>query len=275
MRIPALLLTAFALTAAHAQDKKDDPKPPVRASDFTGLVEATSAEMRARVTGFVVKMLVQEGDAVKAGQLLVEIDPRPYQAQLDVAKSQVTLAEAQVKLASANFARAKRASDLGTGTKEDLDKSTAEFDVAKAVLLAAKATHQIAELNLQFTKITAPIDGRIGRFFHTEGNLIVQDKDKLMTIVSTDPLRIAFDVDERTVLRLSDALGEGKFKPGNLVVNVGFANEDGFPHMLPVDFIDNKIDPKTGTLRFGAKLANPKGQYIPGSFVRVRLTLAK
>jgi RND family efflux transporter MFP subunit len=269
MRIYALLLVAFAMTAAHAADKNDDPKPAAaKPLDFTGHLEATSAQLRPRVSGFLTKTLAREGTMVKAGDLIAEIDSRPYQAILDQAISQIKLAEAQLKLAETVYARDKAAA--GVVSMLQVDQDIAEIDMAKAKTMAAKAVRDVAELNVSFTRIKAPFDGKLGRLLATEGNLLVQDTDTIITIVRTDPLYVAFDVDEGSILKLRESMKDKK-----LAAAIGFADEDGFPHAVTIDFVDCQIDPKTGTIRFRATLPNPKDTYLPGMFVRVRLTPGK
>jgi RND family efflux transporter MFP subunit len=276
MRIAALLLSALALTAAHAQDKKDDPKPaPGKFPEFTGRVEAEVTEIRPRVSGYLTAIHVKEGQDVQKGQVLAEIDPRVFRIEADKARAKMVRAEVQAKAADGRFERVKGLLAKGIVPKDEVDVAEAEREASRAEVDFAKAELHLAELHLSWTKITAPIDGRIGRLHQSLGNIVRADTDTLTSIVRPDPLRVTFDVDERTVLRLRDAIADGRVKDGKLAAAVAFADEEDFPHRLTVDFLDTAIDAKTGTLRVGAKLPNPKGTVYPGTSVRVRLTLAK
>jgi len=244
-------------------------------ADFTGRTEAAeSVSVRARVTGYLVKMPFKEGSAVKKGDLLFEIDPRPYQAQLDQAQAQVGIAQATLKLREATYERVRTLAAAGNATRQEVDEATAGLEEAKARIKAAQAAVEIYKLNLEFCKVTSPIDGTVGRYHFTAGNLVIQDETLLTTVVSKDPMYAYFDMDERTFLNLRQAIRDGKIKekPTELPVAVGLANEDGFPHKGKIDFVDNQVDPKTGTIRLRVVLPNGDGQYVPGLFVRVRLT---
>jgi RND family efflux transporter MFP subunit len=270
MRPAALFLAAvFAATAAHGQDKKDEPKPdPAKPLEFTGRLEAAVVEIRPRVTGYLSAVAVKDGATVKKGDLLAEIDPRPYKAEFDAARARVALAEAQAKLAEANYARIKAVAAKGVVTVEEVDRAAGEVKVAEAGLAAARAEAARAELNLSWTRLTAPIDGRLGRFHQTAGNLLVADNTLVVTVVQMDPLSVAFDLDERSFLKLRDGLAAGK-----PTVQFGVANEEGYPHTAAVTFIDSQVDPKTGTVLVRATVPNPKESLYPGLFARVRLTV--
>jgi multidrug efflux system membrane fusion protein len=217
---------------------------------------------------------------VKKGDLLFEIDPRPYQAQLDQAESQVRLAEASLKLARATFERDRKLAQAtpGSVSPQQLEQDRAALEEAEARLKAAQAGAEVHKLNLDFTKITAPIDGRAGRYLQTPGNLVNQDQTVLTTLVSLDPMYVLFDMDERSLLRHSRLAREDRGKPpgeGRLPALVGLADEEGFPHQGTVNFVDNRVDPVTGTIRVRVVLANagPGRVLRPGLFARVRLPL--
>ena len=268
MRTVALLTIGCVVFAAGTR-ADDPPKPKEKVFEFTGRTEAVArVDIRARVTGYIDKIAAEEGDTVKAGTLLVEIDPRPYKAQCDAAKAQVVRAEARVKLADAKLARLKKAVATGAVAKEELDEAMADREVAVAELAADKAALDLANLNLAYTKIHAPIDGRVTHWKLTPGNLAVADTSLLATIVRTDTLIVAFDVDERSLSKLLDAKG----KDGKFAVAVGFSGDEGFPHTAEFRGMDSAVDPNTGTIRMRATLANPKGTLLPGMFVRVRVT---
>jgi RND family efflux transporter MFP subunit len=262
-------------------EPKDDPPPEVKVgkpvsrevtdhADFTGRLDAAeSVDLRPRVSGYVTKVAFKEGAAVKKGDLLFEIDPRPYQAQLDQALAQVALAEASLKLAKTTLDRdtalAKAAKE--TVSQQQLDQDKAAVEEAEARRAAARAVAEVHKLNLDFTKITSPIDGRIGRTNMTPGNLVVQDQTQLATVVSLDPVFVYFDVDEATLLKIKN-LGE-KEQPAL----VGLSTEEGHPRKGVVNFVNNVVNPQTGALSVRAVLANKDGALRPGTFARVRLPL--
>ncbi len=242
--------------------------------DFTGRTEAVNrVDLRARVTGYLVKSFFKEGSEVKQGDLLFEIDPRPYQAQMDRAEAAVHLAEAQLKLAEADLQRAKALLAQKVVAPGEIDKPVAERAEAEARVRAAKAGLEVARLNLDFTRVRAPIAGRIGRQLLTPGNLVSADETILATVVSRDPMYVYFDVDERTLLRLRRSMREGKEKPEMMPVFIGLAGDEGHPQRGVVDFTDNQVNAETGTIRMRAVLPNKDDLLVPGLFVRVRLAL--
>ncbi len=239
-------------------------------ADFTGRTEAVEVvDLRARVTGYLTKMPFKEGAEVKKGDLLFEIDPRPYQAQLDQAMSQIALDEALLKLAQATYDRdlalAKVAKD--SVSPQQLDQDKAAVVEAKARLTASKASVEVHKLNLEFTKVTSPIDGQVGRYQLTKGNLVNQDQTLLATVVSHDPMYVYFDVDERTILKIK-SLDEKE-----LPVLVGLATDKAYPRKGKVNFVDNQVNPTTGTVSMRALLDNRDRSLLPGMFARVRLPL--
>jgi multidrug efflux system membrane fusion protein len=289
--------------------------------DFTGQTDAVqSLNVTARVTGYLVKLPFKEGSEVRGddrlrgavrvvglltaplgpgpllaaaclfpgqfqdGDLLFEIDPRPYQAQLDQAQGQVYLNQAQLRLAIANYARAKDvAKTPGAISPQDLDTYKAQQEQADAAVKAAEASLEVFKLNLSFCRVTSPIDGRISRYYLTLGNLVNQDQTLLTTVVSQDPMYGYFDVDEPTVLRVRRAVNEGKIKrpqSGLFQVLMGLQGEDGFPHRGSVDFVNNQVNPTTGSLSFRGVFANPLPSggvrlLSPGMFVRIRLPIGQ
>jgi membrane fusion protein, multidrug efflux system len=253
---------------------------------FTGRTDAPqSVDLQARVTGYLDSVDFVSGSEVKAGQELFKIDPRPYQAALDSANGQVKLAEAQVNLAAADYARAVNiARTPGAISQQDIDKYAASEEEAKAQLDASKANSESARLNLEFTTIAAPIDGLIGRNYPTVGNLVRQDSTLMATVVSQDPMYAYFDVDEQTMLRVGRLIREGKIKSrlsGPAVpVQMALADEDNqYPREGQVDFINNRINPTTGTLEVRGVFSNPhiangpERMLKPGMFVRIRVPI--
>jgi multidrug efflux system membrane fusion protein len=253
--------------------------------DFTGRVESPQAvSVIPRVTGYLVSAPFQEGAEVKKGELLFEIDSRPYQAQYDQAYGQVLLNEARVKEANADNERAKQLSKTpGAISRQDLDRYQAALEEAVASVQAANASLEIYKLNLEFCKVASPIDGQISRYYLTPGNLVNQDQTQLTTVVSNDPMYVYFDIDETTVLRVRRAINEGKiqrYQQGEFPVFIGLEGEENFPHRGTLNFVNNQINPGTGSITARAELPNPRPDggirlLSPGMFVRVRLPLGK
>lgn len=254
---------------------------------YTGRLDAEQAvNVQARVTGYLTEIDFKPGAEVKAGDQLFLIDPRPYQAQLDVANSQIALAEAQLALANADLARARDvAKTPGAISKQELDRYAAAQSEAEAQLEAAKANAESARLNVEFTKVLSPIDGRVSRNLLTIGNLVKQDTTLLTTVVSQDPMFAYFDVDEHTVLKVKRMIQEGKLPAAtdddSFPVEMGLADEaNTYPHRGMVTFINNSFDASTGTLQLRGEFPNPQDDrgirlLTPGMFVRIRLPLSE
>jgi len=252
-------------------------------ADFTGRTAAAqSVDVRARVTGYLVKTPFKEGAEVKAGDMLFEIDPRPYQAHYDQASSQTALHKASLKLATVTYQRALEISRTpGAISQRQLDQDRAAVEEAEARLMASQASLEVAKLNLDFAKVRAPINGKASRCYLTPGNLVTQDQTLLTTIVSLDPMYVYFDMDERTLLRIRRAINAGKLREpadGAAPVRMGLQGEDAYPHNGTIDFIDNQVDPKTGTISVRGVFANPRPAggvplLSPGMFTRVRLPI--
>jgi multidrug efflux system membrane fusion protein len=227
-------------------------------------------------------MPFEEGAEVQEGDLLFEIDPRPYQALVDQAQSQVTLNQAQFKLAKTVY---DRDTSLGTAaaiSQLQIDQDKAAVEEADARIKVAQAALDNAKLNLSFTQVRAPIGGRVSRYFYTRGNLVSQDQTLLTTIVTTDPMYVYFDVEDRTYQRLLKGVGAGKdggsaAKP-NLPVLMAIEGEPGYPRKGTLNFINNQQNPSTGTLAVRGVFTNTRTAgglwtLTPGMFVRVRLPL--
>jgi RND family efflux transporter MFP subunit len=223
------------------------------------------------------KVNFKEGDLVKAGAVLFEIDPRPYEALLNQAKAKVRQDEAQLEFDEAEYRRIEPLAAIKAMSKSELDKAVAARDVDLANIAADKAQVASRQLDLDYTKVTAPVGGRVSRFAVTVGNL-VQAGDQnggtlLTTIVSVDPMYAYFDVDEQTIQRARRLVGEGKITSSTEAdwpVSLGLATEAEFPHQGTVDFVDNQVNPKTGTLRLRGVFRNLDGALTPGYFARVR-----
>jgi membrane fusion protein, multidrug efflux system len=251
-------------------------------ADFTGRTAAAqSVDVRARVTGYLAKTPYKEGSDVKIGDVLFEIDPRPYQARYDQAASLAELHKSSFKLAKIIYQRDfELARTPGAVSQQQLDQDRAVIDEAEVRIRASLGSLEIHKLNLDFTKVRSPINGKVSRYYLTLGNLITQDQTLLTTIVSLDPMHVVFDMDERTLLRIRRAINEGKLQPadGSKPVHMGLQGEDGYPHEGTIDFIDNQVDPKTLTISVRGVFANPRpaggvALLLPGMFVRVRLPI--
>jgi RND family efflux transporter MFP subunit len=248
--------------------------------EFTGMTQAMQTiEIRSRVPGYLAKIYFKEkeGAEVKKGELLFEIDPRPYQAELAQAEANLALAEAHAERLTQDLRRDEKLRS-GVISQADYDKTVGDQKEAVAAVGSSKAARDRAKLNLEYTKIRAPIDGRISRRMIDEWNMVKVEDTPLTTIVSVDPIYAFFDVDEGTSLRLTRLVREGKlasFEKPNYPVELGLADEEGLPHQGTVDFVDNQLDGGTGTLRMRGIFANKERLLTPGLFVRIRLPLGE
>jgi RND family efflux transporter MFP subunit len=255
-------------------------------ADYTGRTEAVeSVDVRARVSGYLTKINFEPGREVKKDAVLFVIDERPYKATLEQAESQVRLGEAQARYAIAEVKRNEPLVARNVTSQEEFNKLVANRDVANAQVDTYKAAVDNAKLNVGFCQVLSPIDGRASRNYITVGNLVTADVTLLTSVVSQDPMHVYFDVDEATILRIQALIRAGKFKSArrhdDVPVLVGLANEPGrYPHPGRVDFVDNRVDPNTGTLKVRAVLPNPvvvndDRLFGPGLFVRIRLPLGE
>ena len=250
--------------------------------DFTGRTDAVQAvNVIARVTGYLVQMPFKEGSEVKKDQLLFEIDPRPYQDQLSLGQAQLATYKAQQQLADADFVRATRLIKDKTISEQQFEQYKSTKEQAASQVQSAEANIAIYKLNLEFTRVTSPIDGRVSRYYLTLGNLVNQDQTLLTTVVSQDPMYAYFDTDEPTLLRVRRAVAEGKIKPAvanKNPVSMGLQDEEGFPHAGTIDFINNQVNPTTGSVSVRGVFPNTilsQGVRLlsPGMFVRIRLPI--
>ncbi len=253
--------------------------------DFTGRTDAVNTVgIRARVTGYLVNIPFKEGTEVKKGDLLFQIDPRPYQAQLDQAQAQVALNEASLKLAQATLARVRPLVASGAAAQQEADEDVAAVAEAQARIKASQAAVEVYKLNLEFCRVTSPIDGQVSRTYYTLGNLVSQDQTLLTTVVSLDPMYAYFDMDEPTLLSIRRAVNDGRIKVpsdrADVPILLGLQGEDGFPHKGSFNFINNVVNPSTGTIAVRGVFPNPKpanGARLlsPGMFVRIRLPIGQ
>jgi RND family efflux transporter MFP subunit len=248
-------------------------------AEFTGRLEAAKrVDVRPRVSGYLAKIRFDIGDKVREGDVLFEIDPRPFQAELDKASANVEACKARLERAEADHKRMLELMKRGVISKEDFDRSVADKAVASAELIAATAAREAAKLDLAATRPTAPFAGVVIRRLADPGSLLKAAQTYVLTIIALDPIRVAFDIDEKTALRLArdTAAGGPRAKERTrLPVSIGLADEKGYPHRGQVDVISGVMDPSTGTLRVRAVLPNPDEFLKPGMFARVRLPLGE
>lgn len=245
--------------------------------EFTGRLEAVHAvEVRPRVSGYLQSVHFREGEIVREGDLLFQIDPRPFQAEVDRLKGELSQAKAQRSRAQSDFERAERLHNNDGMSAEEYDRRAAVRNEAEARIASTEAALRGAELNLEFTRVTAPITGRVGRAEITEGNLVEGGAGQikpLTTLVSLDPIYVYFDVDEQTYLkyaRLTQTHGTASHDLRGQA-RLGLADEDGFPHAGLLSFVDNQVSSSTGTIRLRATFENKNLALTPGLFARIRL----
>ena len=252
---PAVTASAVAVRELHDWD------------DFTGRLEAVeTVDVRPRVGGFVESVHFVEGGRVEKGDLLFEIDARPFRAEVDRLSAERRRAEAQLALARSYGDRAARLLARNATSQEEFERYAADAKVAEAQLASVKAALELAQLNLSFTRVTSPIAGRASRAIVTAGNL-VDGSTVLTTVVSDDRLYAYFDVDEQTYLAHVSMGGDD----APSTAYVGLIDETGYPHAAALDFVDNRVDPDHGTIRARAVLENPEGRFTPGLFARIQL----
>lgn len=277
---------------AQSQDTPPKPKPPevffalpqlrqvTDHEDFTGYTQAIrTVQIRARVSGYLEKVNFIDGAMVHQGDVLCEVDPRPYKAAFDSAQGQVHLADAVLKQAKADNNRAKGLGDTpGAISQQDRDKYEAAEEQAESTLETTQANFETAKLNLSFTKVVAPFTGRISQRMVDPGNLVVADTTPLTTIVTEDPIYAYFFVDEHTLLRVRRLSEKNKYESlqdARPTVQLGLTDETDFPHEGKIDFEDNQLDAQTGTLRLRGVFPNANRLLSPGLFVRIRLPIGE
>lgn len=286
-----LLLPCLALLAGcHQAPPPAAPPPPtvtvskpvarkiIEHNEYTGRMAAIdNVSVRPRVSGYITQIPFKEGNLVKKDDLLFVIDPRPYQAALDQAAGQLKQAQAQKELSDRNFGRAQTLQATKVSSKEEFDQAATARNQGDAQVSTAQAAVDAAKLNLEFTQIKSPIDGRVSREQVTVGNLVANDTTVLTNIVSVDPIYAYADVDERAVLAYQKLTAEGKVKSARdsqVPVSVALAGETGFPHKGDIDFIDNQINSATGTLSIRGKFPNANGNLLSGMFVRMQIPVS-
>jgi RND family efflux transporter MFP subunit len=245
-------------------------------AEFTGRFEASGlVEVRAQVSGQLMQVAFRDGADVKTGDLLFKIDPRPYEAALTQAESSVITAKTRVDLTKSDVDRARDLLKTGNISDQVAQQRNQAYGEALSTLKSAEAQVANAKLNLEWTNVRSPIDGRIGRKMVTEGNLIAAGAGSsvLTTIVQTKPIYFYFDVDEQSYLRYMTYVREGKLKEddGGTPVRIALPNSNEFNIEGRIDFADNQLDQQTGTLRLRASVPNEKGYLTSGVFGRLRL----
>lgn len=249
--------------------------------EFPGQTEAIPmVEIRARVTGYLSRVYFKDGADVNEGDLLFEIDPRPYQAALDRAQATLVQSDVHLKRLDADYQRAQNLYPKGAIGREEYDRIAGDRGEAVAALGVAQANLNLAKLNLEFCKVRAPFSGRISRRTIDPGNMVKADETTLTNLVSLNPIYVYFDVDERTFLRLQRLILQGEIpsvRDGEVPCQLALADDEAgtFPYQGVINFVDNRVDPGTGTLRLRGVFGNPQGIIAPGLFVRVRAPVGK
>jgi RND family efflux transporter MFP subunit len=276
------------MSGCHPAPPPAKPKPEVEVTspttdtvtdyqDFTGRLDAVkTVDIRARVSGYVTEVPFKEGDIVKEGDLLFQIDPRTYEADYNQTVANYKQAVADEDLQEKNIVRAKKLVGTGAITGEEYDTVVGALEKARAVVASAIATRDRAKLYLDYTRVVSPVTGRVSRRFIDPGNLVNADNTVLTTIVTEDPMWAYFDVDERTYLDLVNGgmMPVGPVKDGPKVL-MRLANEKDYPHSGTVNFVDNRLNGNTGTIRLRGEFPNPNRTLKSGLFVRIRLPVGK
>ncbi|HSD53639.1 MAG TPA: efflux RND transporter periplasmic adaptor subunit [Burkholderiales bacterium] len=245
-------------------------KEVVESDEFPGRVEAVeSVEVRARINGYIESIHFKPGAEVKKGDLLFQIDPRPFEAQVAAAESQVAATRAQLELARTDLTRNEQMWADRATSKREFDDAATRVRTLTSQLRANEAALATARLNLGYTRVTAPVSGRVGKAEITVGNLVqgeLPPSPVLTTVVSVNPVYVSFQADEGAYLKYIAGA-----RSGSLAVAVGLADEEGSPHAGKLEFVDNQIDPTSGTVRMRATVDNKSGRFTPGLFARVKL----
>ncbi|HEX2010216.1 MAG TPA: efflux RND transporter periplasmic adaptor subunit [Roseateles sp.] len=283
--VAALLSAGCGQQEAHSQAAAGGP-PPVSVvpavqrevqefDEFTARLEAPdTVDIRARVAGTLDKVHFREGQLVKKGEPLFTIDPRPFAAELARADAQLLAARTQAELSGSELMRAQKLVAIQGVSQQEIDQLTAASRNAQANIKAAEAALTQARLNLEFTRVTAPISGRISRANVTPGNLVNVGEPVLTTLVSSDKTYAYFDASEATFLKYARAARAGNMPSHRSNPNkvlLGLANEEGYPHEGQMDFVDNRLSPATASIRGRAVFDNKDGLFTPGLFARVKL----
>ncbi|MGD8564461.1 MAG: efflux RND transporter periplasmic adaptor subunit [Desulfarculaceae bacterium] len=291
--VPVLVLLALGVSACDSKKAQYAPPPDpqvtvslpaqrdvINYAEYTGNTEAVeSVEIRARVEGFLQSVNFRPSTMVKKGDLLFVIDPRSFEAQLNQAKADLAVAQANLKLAKATLTRKENAFKDRAVSEVAVIEAQAEKSKAEANVDAAKAAIEVARINLSYTKVVSPISGRVGRSLVDIGNLVGAGEATLLTtVVNDDPIYAYFNVSERDILHYTkmERMNKGPLREEERdSIAMGLSNEKGFPHQGKVDYIDNKVDTRTGTIQVRAVFPNQDHIIYGGLFVRVRVPLRR
>ena len=280
-----VVLAAFASAACSPSEAQTAPPPPPEVDaaqvvsraarqwdEFTGRIAAPDAvEVRARVSGYIERIAFKDGDEVKAGALLFVIDPRPYRAAHDSAVAQLERARATAQLAQTQDQRAQVLIGADAISRDEAETRRAGLSQTGADVRAAEAAVATAQLSLGFTEVRSPIAGRVSRAMLTVGNLAQADQSVLTSVVSQDPVYVYFQPDEQTFLRYAELARKGERAKSANAVRVGLATDTGYPYAGTVNFVNNQVDPATGTINLRAVVPNRNRVFTPGLFARVQL----
>lgn len=242
---------------------------------FTGRFEAVeSVKLRPRVSGYIDAVRFEQGAEVKKGDVLFVIDQRPYRVKLEHAQAELTRTQAQSELAATELVRTQKLLAARAVSQEEFDRRASQRSQASADLQAARAAVDAAKLDLEYTQVISPIDGRVSRAEVTAGNYVNAGDSVLTSVVSFDPIYVSFEGDEQTYLKYNELAKRGERPSSRDVANpvqIGLANEQDFPHAGTMNFVDNALNPETGTIRVRALVANPDRLFTPGMLARVQL----
>lgn len=248
--------------------------------EFTGRTEPVeSVDVRPRVSGYIQEVKFQSGQLVKKGDVLFVIDPRWHQAEFDKLAADAERAKVQFENAKREADRSGQLLANKAISTEEADERVARFNAAKAALASAEASRDFAKLDLDYTQVRSPIDGRVSRAYLTEGNYvsgIAGAATMLTTVVSVNPVYVYVDVDEDTLLKYNTLAAAKKLEmdDGKVPVELQLGDEDNFPHRGHIESFDNKLDPNTGSILLRAVFDNPDGRIVPGLFARIRVPLS-
>jgi RND family efflux transporter MFP subunit len=239
--------------------------------ELSGRIEAAEfVEIRPRVAGYLAQVNFQPGDMVKKGQVLFVIDPRPYLADAARADADLKRAESQRELAKSEVARAEKLLAVKAVSQQEFDQRQSQLRDADALAKSANAALQLANLNIEYANIRAPITGRVSRNEISVGNLVNAGQTVLTTVAALNPIHVYFDIDEQLYLKQT-SLQKNNARNKQNIAEMGLANDADFPHKGVIDFIDNRLDPKTGTMRARAVFDNKDNRFTPGLYAKLKL----
>ena len=262
---------AAAMPASKVSVAKVLEQPVNEWDEFTGRLEAPeTVQIRPRVSGQIDQVAFTEGALVKKGDLLFQIDPRPFQAEVRRLEAQLQQTKAAASRSDNEAQRGERLRQSNAISAELADSRTTAAQEARAAMAGIQAQLDLARLNLSFTRVTSPISGRVSRAAITAGNLVTADVTELTSVVSTDKVYAYFDADERVYLKYTELARQGR-RGATTPVYLGLSNEDGNPHLGQMNFVDNQVNPATGTIRGRAVFDNSDGRFTPGLYARLKL----